>query len=187
MKKVFILSKDTAFAKAIERILDKQKYQVSMPSVHINSLYTYCCSFKPDICIIHSSYMQGFYQIFDMLISSKGCYCLYISSLIEIGALYNVSRSPMFYMLKEEGIFGLNEILDIMQRDTLLIQSLEEQNVRYKEKIEEDRFVRKAKLAIMKYKNCSEDDAYRLILKRSMDERISKLQAAKKLLNEVEK
>ncbi len=187
MKKVFILSKDTTFSRGIEAVLDKAWVQVSMPGVAVNSLYAYCCSFKPDICIIHSSYIQGFYQIFDMLISAKKCYVVYFSARMEIGVLYNVASSPMFYMLPEEKIYGINEILAIMERDTLLISGLEEKVSRYKEKLEEDRIVRKAKMAIMKYKGCSEDEAYRMIQKKAMDERTSKAAAAKKLLSEVEK
>ncbi len=187
MKKIFILSKDTSFIRNIDSILNKAQYQVTAPSVSVNSIYTYCCSFKPDICIIHSSYIQGYYQIFDMLISSKKCYVVYFSSLMEIGILYNVSSSSMFYMLSEEKLYGINEILEIMEKDTLVIQKLEETVERYKDKLEEDRMVRKAKMAIMKYKNCSEDEAYRMIQKKAMDDRTSKSIAAKKLLSEVEK
>lgn len=78
-------------------------------------------------------------------------------------------------------------MIEIMQKDTQTIESMEQEINKYKEKIEEERMVRKAKLAIMKYRKCSEDEAYKTILKKSMDERISKLLAAKKIYSEVEK
>lgn len=187
MEKIFILSNDASFTRNIDRIIDKQKYQVTTPNISVNSLYTYCCSFKPNVCIIHHSYVDGFYKVFDMLISIKKCFVVYFTSLIEIGSLYNVISSPMFYMMEEEKIFGINEVIEIMKKDTSIIFSLEEQVFKYKEKIEEERIVRKAKLAIMKYRNCSEDEAYKMILKKSMDERITKALASKKIISEVEK
>lgn len=187
MKKIFLLSNDVSFIKKMETILDKNKYQTMVVNVPASGLFAYCCNYKPDICIIHHSYVNGFYNIFDMIITLKNCFILYFTPLMENGILYNVINSPMFYMLEEEKISGINEIIEVMQKETSIIHSLEEKIDKYKEKMEEMRIVRKAKLAIMKYKNCSEDEAYRYILKRSMDERISKLIAAKKIIKEVEK
>lgn len=187
MQKVFILSKDSSFTRNMNLILDRQKYQVSTPEIHANTLFTYCCNFKPDICIIHNSFIQGYYQVFDLLISSRKCFVLYFSSIMELGSLYNVISSPRFFIASDEKLYGANELLEIMQKDTQTIESMEQEINRYKEKIEEERMVRKAKLAIMKYRKCSEDEAYKAILKKSMDERISKLLAAKKIYSEVEK
>ncbi|MBO5542112.1 MAG: ANTAR domain-containing protein, partial [Acholeplasmatales bacterium] len=52
----------------------------------------------------------------------------------------------------------------------------------YKDKINEERLVRKAKLYLMNEYNIDEEEAYKKILRKSMDERISKLQAAKNIL-----
>ena len=90
-------------------------------------------------------------------------------------------------MLSDDKLMGINEILTIMQKDISIISNLEDKVSMYKEKMDEERLVRRAKLALIKYKKFTEDEAYRYILKRSMDERISKSLSAKRIISEVEK
>lgn len=187
MKKIFILSNDISFTRKIDEILDKSKFNVSMPSVLSNSLFTYCCNFNPDICIIHSSYLNGQYKLLEMLATSKKCIVIYFTSLVDNSSLYNLLSSPMFYLLEDDKVMGINEILVVMQKDISIISNLEEQVNMYKEKMDEERLVRKAKLALIKYKKLTEDEAYKYILKKSMDERISKAISAKRIISEVAK
>lgn len=187
MKKAFILSNDISFTRKLDELLDKSKYNVSFPAVSVNSLFTYCCNFNPDVCIIHSSYLNGQNKVLEMLAMSKKCIVIYYTTLIDNSLMYNLLTSPMFYMLSDDKLMGINEILTIMEKDINIITNLEDKVSMYKEKMDEERLVRKAKLALIKYKNYTEDEAYKYILKRSMDERISKALSAKRIINEVEK
>ncbi len=187
MEKIFVLSKDASFSENIKNYINKEKYIISEPAISARDLFTYCCNFKPMAVLIHTSYLQGFYRVFDLLISSKKCLVLYFSSMMELGSVYNVITSPLFYMLEENRVQCVNEIMDLMLKDTQIISQLEDRLDKYKEKMEEEKMIRKAKLAIMNIRGCSEDEAYRTILKKSMDERISKALAAKKIISEVEK
>ena len=101
---------------------------------------------------------------------------------MDSGPFYNVMNNPSFFMLKDDSYYGLNEVIDIMAKDKKIINSLQENLDLMKFKAEEERFIRKAKLKLMKINNCSEEEAYKAILKCAMDERISKLEACKILL-----
>ncbi len=180
--KVFILSKDSIFARNIENALDKARHQTFRPIVEASSLYSYISSFRPDVCIIHKSYVDSTYNLFEQIVSSNRCLVIYCSPTTESGPFYNVMNNPSFYMIKDSNYYGINEIIDIMARDKTIIYNLQDSLDKMRAKAEEERFVRKAKLELMKRNRCSEDDAYKAILKCAMDFRISKLEAAKKLL-----
>ena len=64
---------------------------------------------------------------------------------------------------------------------------LETELIELKNKMEEERLVKKAKLLLMKKYSLTEDEAYKLILKRAMDDRVSKMIIAKNIIKEVEK
>ncbi len=180
--KIFILSKDQIFARNIEAVLDKTRHQLVRPSVEANSLYSYISSFKPDACIIHKSYIEKSYNLFEQIVASNRCLVIYFSPTVESGPFYNVMNNPTFFMMQDDSYYGINEIIDIMARDRTIIYNLQDSLDKMKAKAEEERFVRKAKLELMKLNKYSEDDAYKAILKCAMDFRISKLEAAKKLL-----
>lgn len=180
--KIFILSKDSIFARNIEMTLDKARHQIFKPIVEASSLYSYISSFKPDVCIIHKSYLDGSYNLFEQIVSSNRCFVIYFSPMTESGPFYNVINNPSFYMIKDSNYYGINEIIDIMARDKTIIYSLQDSLNKMKMKADEERFVRKAKLELMKLNGFSEEEAYKAILKCAMDFRISKLDAAKKLL-----
>ena len=187
MNKVILLSNDQVLNRNIEYIIDKQIYQLQILNININSLYTYCCNFKVDICLVHSSVINGYYQIFDMLIASRKCYVIYFSSKMETGQLYNVIGSSRFNILTEQSYYSINDVIQLMIKDSQIIEKLEEEVSLYKEKVEEERMIRKVKLMLIKKLGLTEDEAYKYILKKSMDERISKFNAAKKIFNEVGK
>ena len=180
--KIFILSKDLIFARNIEVILDKARHQTIRPTIDANNLYSYISNFKPDVCIIHKSYINGSYNLFEQIVASNRCLVIYFTPMMESGPFYNVMNNPRFFMMKDDNYYGINEIIDIMARDKATIYNLQSRLDKMKEKVEEERFVRKAKLELMKLNNISEDEAYKAILKCAMDFRISKLEAAKKML-----
>ncbi len=180
--KIFILSKDLIFARNIENILDKTRHQMVKPNVEANSLYSYVSSFKPDVLIIHKSYLNGSYNLFEQIVTSNRCIVIYFTPTMESGPFYNVMNNPLFFMLKDSSYYGINEVIDIMAKDRSIIFNLLDNLDLLKSKAEEERFIKKAKLKLMKINNISEEEAYKAILKCAMDDRISKLEACKKLL-----
>ena len=183
MKTIYILSKDMRFINTIDALLDRVLYRVeALTSTQPTELYKYVCVHPADYVIIHHSYLGGYYRLIDLLISSKRCNVIYATPNMEVGAVYNVLSSPRFYMIDPERITSLPEVINIMDRDIKLIENLEESLDKVKEKIDEERMVKRAKLYLMKENKWDEETAYKYILKKAMDERSSKLLAAKSIL-----
>jgi hypothetical protein len=187
MKKIFILSNDKAFERNVCTTLSVREYNVSMPTVGPQSLYSYMLQNHPDVIILHNSYVRGFYRVIDALLQSKECYVIYVSALLEEGALYNALSSSRFFMLEDQAYTAIPAIIKILERDTLILEKLSRENDKLKAKAEEERLVKKAKLYLMEHKGITEDEAYKLILKLAMDQRESKATIAKNIINGVVK
>lgn len=185
MKKIIVFAGDYASGKGIVNALDKTKYVILEASSSIDKAFSYCLRQNPEILIFHTAYLNGNYMLFDQLLNTNRFKVLYISTKLEYGALYNVLTNPRFHMLAESKTAGINDILEIMDRDVFLIEGLQLELQKYKDIVEEEKLVRKAKLVLIQKKGISEEEAYKMILKKSMDQRVSKLVAAKKILEEV--
>ena len=85
-------------------------------------------------------------------------------------------------MINFNRISSIPDLIPLMERDRKLFENVNNSLDAYKDKINEERLVRKAKLYLMNEYNIDEEEAYKKILRKSMDERISKLQAAKNIL-----
>lgn len=177
MLKLFILSKDNTFIRNLSSILDKNKYQIIIPNIDSDLLYTYCCNFNPDVCILHKSYIGNNYQVLNQLIGSKKIITIYFSLTND----YQDNNNPMFYSLKDTGVLAINEIIDLMIKENNIVSKLNNQIDNMKKKEEEELLIKKAKIFLMN-KGYSEEDAYKYILKYAMNSRLSKGLAAKKIL-----
>lgn len=181
MKKIYVFSNDQSFIRNIDRCLDKIKYSVKIIDIPSKEVYGYICSHPVDFIIVHSSYIGNYYNLFDMLLNAKLCGIIYVSRNLEYGNLFNATNNPRFYMIEPGKEEALNDIITIMARSINIIDKTSDELNKYKEKIEEHKFVNKAKLYLMN-KGMSEDEAYKYILKYAMDERISKLEVSKIIL-----
>lgn len=185
MKKIFILSNDKTFERSVWDILSLTEYNVSAPKVEPQSLYSFMLREHPNVIVIHNSYIKGYYKVIDALLQSKECYVIYCSALLEEGALYNALSSSRFFMIEDRSYQAIPSIIKVLERDTLILERLSRENETLKAKTEEDRLIRKAKLYLMEHENITEEMAYKKILKLAMDERESKVNIAKKIINGV--
>ena len=182
MKRIYVFSNDQAFIRSIDRCLDKIKYSVKNINVPSKEAYNYICTHPVDFIIVHSSYINNYYNLFDMLLSAKRCGIIYVSRNLEYGILFNATNNPRFYMIEPGKEEALNDIITIMSRSILAIDKINDELSKCKEKIEESKFVTKAKLYLMNNNNMTEEEAYKYILKCAMDERISKLEVSKAII-----
>jgi response regulator NasT len=90
-------------------------------------------------------------------------------------------------MMDDRSNFSLPMIIRIMERDTQLIEAYASENEKLKAKVLEGGLVKKAKSYLMENRHMSEDEAYKYILKLSMDNRCTKAEIAKNILNGVVK
>ncbi len=185
MKKVIVLSNDSNFENRIISSLDKSIFEIINPKINVYELYNYSKNFNIDIFVIETTFLGGYYQIFDMLLYSEKQIVIYVSKKMEIGLLANYLNNPLFHLLRESRINSLNDIIEIMDKNINLIKSYKSEIALYKDKIDEENLIRKSKALLMKKYSLSEADAYKYILKQSMDLRITKKDVAKKILEEI--
>lgn len=178
---------DSIFNRNLELAINKNEYTLVYPNITNQMLYSFVIGNNANYIIIHSSFLNKNYQYIDMLISLKRFIVIYISNNLEYGFLYNANASSYFHMMNDKYLIAINELIPVMEKNTKNICSLELELTELKNKVEEDRLVKKAKLLLMKKYSLSEDEAYKLILKRAMDERVSKMIVAKNIIKEVEK
>lgn len=181
MKKIYVFSNDQAFIRNIDRCLNKIKYNVTRVDIPVYEAYRYICSHPVDFIIVHSSYIDNYYTLFDMLLNRKSCGIIYVSRNLEYGNLYNATNDLRFYMIEPGKEESLNDIITIMSRSIIAIDKINDELNIYKEKVEETKLVNKAKVYLIKG-GMTEDEAYKFILNQAMNERIAKIEVAKKIL-----
>ncbi|MDE5714631.1 MAG: hypothetical protein K2I42_00690 [Anaeroplasmataceae bacterium] len=182
MKKVLILANDISYLKMLNSNLDKNKYNVIEGHTDYQHCFTYCLGLSVDVILIHQSFLKN-YALLNQLVCTNRFLIIYLSSKNDAGSLYSIMNNSRFYFLNDLKYYCINEIIDIMLKDNNIIYSLELEKEKYLEKIEEEKWVKKAKVLLIK-KGLTEDDSYKLILKKSMNERITKKLAAKKIIEE---
>ncbi len=182
MIKIYILSNDIKFIRTSEALLGKVDFKTEPLSVKPEEVFNYICKHPTDFILIQNTYLNGYYQLIDMLINANKCSIIYVTPNLEEGAVYNAMSSPRFYMINFERLSSIPDLILLMERDRKIFDNINNTLESYKEKINEERLVKKAKLYLMNEYGIIEEEAYKRILKKSMDERISKLQAAKIIL-----
>lgn len=182
MKKVLLLSKDMQFNYKLNIIYDKREYQITLGDISVFEAYNYIYKNLFDIIFIHHSYINQNYQLFDRLIQTKKYIVIYATNKMEIGMLYNVIDSPRFYMMQDMHVEAFNDVCALMLKEVKQISLLEEEVSKLHQKLDEESYVKKAKMHLIKEHNMTEDEAYKYIIHYAMDKRISKMQAAKEIL-----
>lgn len=183
MKKVLLLINDLTIKRNVFNALDKNKYNVISYNESVTSVITYCRMVDVKIVILYNSYVGNNYLILDQLVNSKNYLIIYLSSKLEMGYLYSIINNPKFELLSDIKYHSLNEIIEIMEKNNEVIDRLQKTIDNYKEKEIEEKIFKKAKLLLIK-NGMEEEAAYRYILKKSMNERITKKLAAQKILKE---
>lgn len=183
MKKVLLLSNDMMFNYRLNMIYDRSEYQITLGEISYPEAYNYIYKNTYDVIFIHYSFITQNYQLFDKLISSRKWIVVYASNKMEIGMLYNVISSPRFYMMSDNRIESFNEILSILIKEVGILESYEEDIRKLHIKLDEELYVKKAKMYLINECNMLEDEAYKYIIHYAMDNRLSKLNAAKEILD----
>ncbi len=185
MERVLIFSKDYVFTNNMMNCLDKSYYLAFEGNEEVSGAFTECLRSNASVIIIHSSYIRGNFLLFQQLLATKKFKVIYVTTSSEIGALYQVIDNPRFYFLQEYRYSCINEILNVMEKANVQLQKLEVEIEFYKDKIEEEKLIKKAKLLLIR-NGYQEDAAYQYILKTAMNQRISKKMVAQKILEEGE-
>lgn len=135
-----------------------------------------------DACIMHKTFNSPNYlKILEDLVNVMEINAIYITSDMDYAPFYNIFLNPLFLIIDEIDITSLHTILDLMVKYNGIISKLEKEKRHLETQILEEEMIKKCKLYLMK-KGFTEQESHKLIQKKSMDERISKLLACKKIL-----
>ena len=150
MIKIYILSNDIGFVRSFDALFDKGNFKVESLSIKPEEVFNYICKHETDFLLIHSIYLKNNYQIIDMLLNANKCSIIYVTQNLEDGVLYNAMSSPRFYMINNDRISAIPDLIRLMERDRKIFDNINNNLETYKEIINEERFVKKAKLFLMK-------------------------------------
>lgn len=178
MKKVLIYTNDEKTEYQINRQLEG--YEIIKSSLGLSDYRMMENRYNPNVVIIDSLILHEAYNYLDLIIKDNVIVAV-LNRQIETGPYYNYINLPNFILLDYRHIESLGEIIPISIKLNDIIVQKNQQICNYKNKILEDSMVKKAKLSLMK-KGMSEEDSYKYILDYSMQNRITKLQAATQIL-----
>lgn len=182
--KLLVFAKDQRFIHGVIGQVDKSFYKVILSDALSDlDVIRDIKRYSIDVCIFHTSAPQLSVRLFEKIIHTS-ILCIYISTKMEIGMMINLMQNPYFLMLDEKRSVFLDDYIKVAKNYLHHIKMLEKQLDASRQENQAVDLIQKAKRALMDLGH-SEEDAHRYILKVSMDERISKKVAAKKILDEV--
>lgn len=178
--KVLLLTKEKEFEirNAIKLDFDLVTFESSLD----NEILNFVRSNEIDVIVLHSSFKKNCYFLIESLVNICQKKTIYISTCKEYGFLYNVLLSPLFLLIDDLEIISLGTLIQMMEKYLVSIKRLEQKLEVFEEKVKEEEMIKKAKLFLMKEKGLSEQEAHKLIQKKSMNERISKRKAAERII-----
>jgi response regulator NasT len=93
---------------------------------------------------------------------------------------------PFFKTISNQQVFSsISDTLQLLITFSSHVTKLENENSKLKKKTEMIKVVNDAKIFLIEQRGMSEEESYRHIQKIAMDQRLSKVQAAKKILEDV--
>ncbi len=133
---------------------------------------------NPSLIVLSST--DTSFLLLSKLLSSKKAILLIKDSDFNMSGLENLFN---FNYVEKNKLDNINDLIRIIIKDYKAIESLIIKVEKYKEASEEERLVKRAKLYLMK-KGLTEDEAYKYILHKSMEKRVSKKVISLEVLNE---
>ncbi len=179
MKRVVLYTNDEILSNQLKRELI-ENYEVIPCTLDLCDYIIIENRYQPTAVVIDSRILKDAYHYLDLVIKEDVIVAV-LNRQIETGPYYNYLSLPNFILLDAKKTEMLNGLLSLAIRLNDIIVKKNHQIIEYKEKIEEDKMVKKAKIALMK-KGMSEEDSYKYILDYSMKNRITKFMASKKIL-----
>lgn len=177
MDKILVFSRNEEINRRIKVVL-KNDFNLCFTYFDIYNYVSQINRHKPNLILLLSSDVD--FNLVQKLISSNLPILLIRDTEFNISGFENLEN---FYDVDKNKIDALYELAKIIIKDYKNILDLKKKNEELKEKAEEDRLMKRAKLQLMK-QGISEDDAYKYILQNSMKKRMTKKDICMQILNE---
>lgn len=185
-KKIIIAEDETLTRLDIKEMLIENSYDVIGEASDGIDALKLCREKNPDIVLldIKMPLMNGL-QVAKILKDEgfKGCIIILTAYNLKEYIEDASKNYVMGYLIKpiDEEIFLSR--LNMIYTTYLRMEAYREEGEKIKKKLEERKFIEKAKGKLMKKYNCSEDEAYKKIRNLSMKKRISMLELANIILS----
>ncbi len=177
MDKILVFGSNEEIDRKIKMVLSSN-YEVFFTYVDIYNYTSQINRYKPNLILVLSSTTS--FNLLSKLISTNIAILLIRDSQFIIDECLNLEN---FYYLDKNRMDFLYEIVKIIIKDNKNILSLKKKNEELKNKIEEDRLIKRAKLFLIE-KGMSEEEAYKYIIQSSMQKRMPKKDICMRILNE---
>lgn len=184
MDKILFMCRDTIFQNKVKRTIKSYELKFCSQDINNNTVRKYLNQYNPIVLVIHHSVeCNNLSILLDYLITNKVIPIIYINNTSNYGQFYNVINDVYFTSIEENKLEQLLEIvLNIFIKLRIEFTLMNKKIIKLENKIKDDNLIVKAKLKLMKDLNLSEEESYKYILKKSMNQRKSKGQIAKKIL-----
>ncbi len=177
MDKILVFSRNEEINRRI-KVAFKNDFNLCFTYFDIYNYVSQISRHKPNLILLLSSDVD--FNLVQKLISSNLPILLIRDTEFNISGFENLEN---FYETDKNKIDALYELAKIIIKDYKNILDLKKKNEELKEKAEEERLMKRAKLQLMK-QGISEEEAYKYILQNSMKKRMSKKDICMQILNE---
>lgn len=181
MKKILVCSEDSLSIIRIERLLFSKNlpFDIQKSPIKKDELFQY------EIIIVHSSWrLSNVFSFIENNVLAKTIPIIYISSVINIAAFVKIMNSSYFSVIEENKLD--NELLLTITMMIKFKTELELIKQEYKKSINKEELKQMMVTCkkILMSQGFSEDEAHHFILKKAMNNQISKFDVCMQIIKE---
>jgi hypothetical protein len=181
MKKILVCAEDSLSIIRIERLLFAKNlaFDIQKSPIKKDELFRY------EIIIIHSSWrLANVFSFIENIVLSKTIPVLYVTSLINIAPFTKIKDHPYFSIIEEGKLdTELPIAITLMKKFASEMEKLQTENNKIKNKEELSKLMESCKKVLIN-QGMTEDTAHKYILKRAMDDQISKYDSCLRIIQE---
>lgn len=182
MNKILVCAEDALSIIRIDRLLTAKNmaFDCVKSPVKTDDLFRY------SLVIIHSSWrLANVYQFIERAVLSKTVPVIYVTPTINIAPFSKIMNNPYFSLIEEGKIdMELSIACVLMRKFAMEMKVLVDENNAIKNRSALKQTMEDCKKRLIE-SGMSEDAAHRTILKRAMDDQISKFDACSRILKEI--
>ena len=184
MKRVLVCAEDAFFIVRIERFLSNQSraYDVHKTPIRKDELQAY------SFIIIHSSWrLTSLYGFIENVVLNQSIPVFFIGSTVSFAPFLKLNDTPYLVLIDESKMdVELPMAYQIVSKMVSFLEKFIEKNNKSSNQADRNLLMNQCKAVLMD-KGMSEETAHKTILKRAMDDQISKFDACSRILNEISK
>lgn len=189
MERVLIVSSSEKVSTSLEELLKFNFYKEIICAKSANEAKRILIDREVDLCIINAPLTDEFGANFAINVVSRGTIqvMVIVKSELEDEISDKVENYGVFVISKPVNRQVFWSALKLITAVYNRMRGLKNENAQLQKRIEDIRFVDRAKCVLIEYLKMTESEAHRFIEKQAMDMRITKREVAERILKTYEK